>query len=55
MTYQLANMWDIISVLLVTGLLIGIVAAVVIGAVRIGWQLAPWLVGFAFLVWLFGG
>jgi Mg/Co/Ni transporter MgtE len=55
LTYQLTNMWDIISVLLVTGLMVGIVAAVVIGAVRIGWAIAPWLVGFAFLVWLFGG
>ena len=51
----LTNMWDVISVLLVTGLLIGIVAAVIVGAIRIGWQLAPWLVGIAFLVWMFGG
>ena len=52
---QLTHMWDIISVLVVSGLMIGIIAAVVIGAVRIGWQLAPWIVFFAFLVWMFGG
>jgi hypothetical protein len=50
---QLVNMWDIVSVLLVVGLLLGIVGAVFIGAVRIGWQLAPYLVGVAFIVWFF--
>ena len=48
---QLTNMWDVISVLVVFGLMIGISAAVIIGAVRIGWQLAPWIVVGAFLVW----
>ena len=52
---QLTNMWDIISVLLVAGLLIGIVGAVFIGALRIGWTLAPWLVGGAFIIWFIGG
>jgi len=50
---QLLQMWDIISVLVVAGLLIGIVAAVTIGAIRIGWTLAPWLVGAAFIIWFF--
>ena len=50
---QLTAMWDIISVILVVGLLLGIVGAVFIGALRIGWQLAPYLVGVAFIVWFF--
>ena len=52
---QLTNMWDVISVLMVVGLLLGIVGAVFIGALRIGWQLAPWLVGAAFIIWFIGG
>jgi len=52
---QLTHMWDIISVLVVSGLMIGIVAAVIFGAIRIGWQLAPWIVVGAFLIWMFGG
>ena len=48
---QLANMWDIISVLIVAGLMLGIIGAVTFGAIRIGWQLAPWIVTGAFIVW----
>jgi hypothetical protein len=44
-------MWDIISVLVIAGLMIGIVCAVLIGAIRIGWQLAPWIIVGAFVVW----
>ena len=47
----LYNMWDIMSMLIVLGLMIGIVAAVTFGAIRIGWQLAPWIVAGAFVVW----
>ena len=47
--------WDALSVLIVTGFMIGIVIAVVVGAVRIGWALAPWIFGAAALLWLFGG
>lgn len=47
----LYNMWDIMSVLIVAGLMLGIVAAVTFGAIRIGWQLAPWIVVGAFVVW----
>ena len=49
---QLYYMWDIISVLVISGLMIGIVCAVIFGAIRIGWQLAPWIVVGAFVVWL---
>ena len=47
----LYNMWDVISVLIISGLMLGIIGAVVIGAVRIGWQMAPWIVVGAFVVW----
>jgi hypothetical protein len=48
---QLIHMWDIMSVLIVAGLMLGITAAVIFGAIRIGWQLAPWIVIGAFVVW----
>ena len=48
---QLTNMWDIMSVLIIAGLMLGIVGAVTFGAIRIGWQLAPWIVVGAFVVW----
>ena len=49
---QLTHMWDIMSMLIVLGLMLGIVGAVTFGAIRIGWQLAPWIVAGAFVVWL---
>ena len=45
------GMWDVMSVLIVLGLMIGIVLAVTIGTIRIGWNLAPWIVIGAFIVW----
>ena len=48
---QIYHMWDIISVLVIAGLMIGIVCAVIFGAIRIGWQLAPWIIVGAFVVW----
>ena len=47
----LYNMWDVITVLVISGLMLGIIGAVFIGAVRIGWQMAPWIVVGAFVVW----
>lgn len=52
---HLYNIWDIISVLAVVGLMLGIVFAVLIGAIRIGWRLAPWIVTAAFIIWVVGG
>ena len=52
---DLTMAWDALSVLLVTGFTIGIVIAVVIGAAKIGWQLAPYILLAAALVWFFGG
>ena len=36
------------------GLIAGVVIAVVLAAGRIGFKLAPWILGIAFLVYLFG-
>lgn len=47
--------WDVLSVLIVMGFTIGVVLAIVVGAIRIGWQLAPWLFVGALLIWFFGG
>jgi len=43
--------WDVLSVLIVMGFTIGVVVAIVVGAIRIGWQLAPWLFVGALLIW----
>jgi hypothetical protein len=34
------------------GLVVGVFAAVVFGAVRLGWKFAPWIVGVALLLYL---
>jgi len=47
--------WDVLSVLIVMGFTIGVVLAIIVGAIRIGWQLAPWLFVGALLIWFFGG
>ena len=50
---DLSEVWEVISILLVTGLMLGVVSAVVAGSIRIGWNLAPWIVICALLVWVF--
>ena len=52
---DLTMAWDAISVLIVTGFTIGIVLAVVAGAIKLGWQLAPYIFIGAALLWFFGG
>lgn len=36
------------------GFIAGVVIAVIIGAGKIGFKLAPWIVGIALLIYLFG-
>ena len=55
MAGDLTMAWDALSVLIVMGFTIGIVIAVVVGAIRLGWQLAPYVFIGAALVWFFGG
>ena len=46
--------WATLEPLIALGFLIGVVLAVVFGAIRIGWQLAPFVFVGALLVWFFG-
>ena len=57
---HLYNIWDGISLLAVTllavvGLMLGIVFAVLMASILIGWRLAPWIVAGAFIIWAVGG
>ena len=45
--------WDALQSLLIVGFVIGMVCAVVFAAIRVGWQMAPYLFIGAFLVWFF--
>jgi len=47
--------WDMLQYLIIVGFVIGVVLAVVGGAIRIGWQFAPWIFIGAMLLWFFGG
>ena len=51
--FQLA--WMTLEPLIYLGFTIGIVLAVVVGAIRIGWSLAPWIFIAAALLWFLGG
>jgi hypothetical protein len=44
---------EIIEFALVFGFITGVFLAVVFGAIRLGWQLAPWIVGIGAIVYLF--
>jgi len=46
--------WAALQPLIILGFTIGVVLAVVFGAIKIGWQLAPWIFVAAMLVWFFG-
>jgi hypothetical protein len=46
--------WDVLVPLITLGFTIGVVLAIVFGAIKIGWQFAPWLFIGALLVWFFG-
>ena len=47
--YQLA--WSIIEPLIWLGLGIGLVMAIMFGAIKLGWTYAPWLIAGCALVW----
>jgi len=44
---------DMIQGLLAMGFSIGIVIFVIVAAAKIGWKLAPWVLGLGFIAWLF--
>lgn len=45
--------WDVLNPLIILGFTIGVVLAVVFGAIKIGWQFAPWIFIGAMLIWFF--
>ena len=47
--FQLA--WALIEPLVWLGLGIGVVLAIVFGAIKLGWQYAPWHIAACALVW----
>jgi hypothetical protein len=47
--------WEILQPLIIMGFALGVVVAVVIGAARIGWHLAPYIIFGSALLWFFGG
>ena len=44
---------DMIQGLLAMSFSIGIVIFVIVAAAKIGWKLAPWVLGLGFIAWLF--
>jgi hypothetical protein len=49
----IVDKFDMIMGLLSAGFTIGIVIFVIVAAARVGWKLAPWVLGLGFLAWLF--
>lgn len=47
--------WEILQPLIIMGFALGVIVAVVVGAIRIGWHLAPYIILGAALLWVFGG
>jgi hypothetical protein len=48
----IVDKFDMIMGLLSAGFTIGIVIFVIVAAARVGWKLAPWVLGLGFLAWL---
>lgn len=46
--------WSALEWLIYLGVTIGVVIGIVFGFIKLGFQYAPWIVGAAILVWLFG-
>ena len=44
---------DILLGLLAMGFSIAMVVVVIVAAARVGWKLAPWVLGLGFLAWVF--
>ena len=47
--------WEVLVFLLSVGFVLGVILAVIFGAIRIGWKLAPFVFVGALLVWFLGG
>jgi len=49
----MVDKFDMILGLLQLGFTVGVVVFVIVAAARIGWSIAPWVFGAAFLAYLF--
>jgi hypothetical protein len=49
----IVDKFDALMALLTVGFSVAMVVIVIVAAVRIGWAIAPWILGLAFLSWLF--
>lgn len=47
--------WSILVMLAMVGFTAAVVVAVIAGAVRVGWTMAPWILIGAFIIWLING
>ena len=45
--------FDMLMGLLSVGFTVAMVVIVIVAAARIGWKIAPWVLGLGFLAWLF--
>ena len=45
--------WEALLPLIMAGFTVGVVLAIIVGAIRVGWKLAPWIIVAAGLVWFF--
>jgi prepilin signal peptidase PulO-like enzyme (type II secretory pathway) len=52
---DLSLAWEALVPLIAVGFTIGVVLAVIFGAIKIGWNFAPYIFVGALLVWFFGG
>ena len=48
----IVDKFDMIMNLLSIGFTIGIVVFVIVAAAKIGWKLAPWVLGLGFIAWM---
>jgi len=47
------NAWQVAEPLILGGFTVGIVLAIIFGAIKIGWRFAPYIFIGAMLVWIF--
>lgn len=51
---DLGQAWELLQLLIIAGFTAGVIFAIIVGAIKIGWKLAPYIVLGAALVWFFG-
>ena len=49
---MIIDFWNILVPLIMLGMAFGIVFAIISGSIKLGWQLAPYIVVFSLIVWM---